>query len=530
MTNQYLQKAKENLNEILNYSPYNLLALKKLYKIYKLEASISDNTAQIIQVLRAVLKAQPAEIEKYQLSLVGYLHKNNCHKEALYLIKSLPQDYEIERVNKFKTKSIKFILANITESLHTMNTQNIHSIGLIRDIDPDCKFLTLQSNLKLAFRNILNSFKEYNTDQLQELLYFVQMAKAANIIEPLQIYIDKIYSQLIKIYQHNKKQNKTIVELLRVLHSTLEVCTHETQVNKIQGYINSLLRPKFQEVDLCITAHSQSCDNTMTTNDNTVTVLGTCRVHRPLQLATDQTINNGSTNYYVHNIQEICQQYEYMQNNLEIPNNLLLYITGKEYQTNIIQPQSLASNNKYIVEISSSKVYKYQDFYLQSNFLATHLLDKYNDSGLKHWWQTLHSQGVGNTSQLPHNLTELERDICTNLTFTINTPDILEHKLLEFIEQFEDRNVILVTHFNALDANNKTLPRRQELIANLIDIANKNNITLYNPTSLIQEYTQSKALKDNGLDLTHYSEEFEQVLSEKFAQVINQQYESKIPA
>jgi Vi polysaccharide biosynthesis protein TviD len=233
-----------------------------------------------------------------------------------------------------------------------------------------------------------------------------------------------------------------------------------------------------------------------------VTCFGTCRIHNPLKrLANLKLIklNNSSVQAYVHSTEEILQQIRFIKQSKLPPKILWNWIIGENYR-GIPLVNDFEHTDVFIVEISSTKVYKFQNYILKPYQIESIVENNQNNSSNEH---------DENTKEIS---SEIDQEIIHNHCYERQTQYDVK-KGMNKITSILSGKVVFVTHINSLSEQGHTLPSRENLIKVIETHGKTLESVVFNPTNLINKYGQSFALKDNGQDLNHYNSTFCQIVA-----------------
>ena len=205
-----------------------------------------------------------------------------------------------------------------------------------------------------------------------------------------------------------------------------------------------------------------------------VTLFGSCRI--------DGVNNNNNLNNlinFTHSTKEVLQQIKFLLGEKPFPSPFDKLC----FRTAIINNQPITHNSTFknlfresavcVIEICSVKNYVYDNFFLH------HLsVDKY------YGWSHNTPQPV------------LDNFKCIKQTSSEIEADILEIKKL-----LAPRRIIIVSHYNA-KLNGKYIESRRSLIVTLLEICEKHNILVINPSEVLKDYQQEDVMTN---DMGHYT-------------------------
>jgi tetratricopeptide (TPR) repeat protein len=256
-----------------------------------------------------------------------------------------------------------------------------------------------------------------------------------------------------------------------------------------------------------------------------ISPLGTCRIHTPLRRGSDRfgyKLDIMSNYGFVHTSAEIIQQLRFMEGDLDLPDNLLPLIARPNF-TRTAKSTSGTSADLYGIEISSAKNLRLYGFDIQLNYTTRYFGDFfYNADRARRFW----------SMALPKNMDDRLHWLKTEPTFCALSPedqqlladiemgfldtDHIISDLQKIIDLVGKERVFVQTHIDAATSVGTRINSRSKLIKSLETITRKLDIPCFNPTSLMTEFGQKKAMENGGEDLTHYTPAF----SDKIANML----------
>jgi tetratricopeptide (TPR) repeat protein len=256
-------------------------------------------------------------------------------------------------------------------------------------------------------------------------------------------------------------------------------------------------------------------------NAFTIAPIGTCRIHTPLRDAVGRypiKLQLGRNYGFVHTSAEALQQARFMYGQCDIPADVQRVMfrpsNGEKARTATHKAADL-----YMVELSSRKLLTIDGYAVQSNYLARYFSDFFADRGRTRMFWSLAA-----ADKLEDRRALLEQDPVfkslpsddRKLLARVQKRDLddgeIESEMRQLVELLGQDKVVFVTHVNALTPDNLPLEQRQQLIATIGAAAQSLDVPCYDPTPLMNRIGQTDAMEDGGLDLTHYTEMFEERL------------------
>lgn len=246
--------------------------------------------------------------------------------------------------------------------------------------------------------------------------------------------------------------------------------------------------------------------------------IGSCRVHAPIQvIAEDHNSNYYISNYYTHTSKEALKQLDLLlnPNYTPIKQDLIQYICNSEKKLQRCKKYALSNinNSKFIIEISSSKLLKFNGEYLQFNYFANNFLQKYtnhkSENLIQDWWREL-TRNQLTSDKIQYYLENinfidnLDKDIVANLEYTLQSKEDLRQDLITLTNLIPKEQLLIVTHIYT-DTLQKQLASRLKFINTIQDLCAELNISICNPSDILINHAVENILDKNGTDTTHYN-------------------------
>jgi hypothetical protein len=247
-----------------------------------------------------------------------------------------------------------------------------------------------------------------------------------------------------------------------------------------------------------------------------ITPVGTCRVHNALRNA----VGKYPVDHYVprtygftHTSTEAIQQLDYLQGKMAIPADLLKAITRpgsdpSEWQGDWTQPDLV------IVEISSSKAISADGYAMQTRYLHQAFADFFgNPQRARDFWALAERDPDSLAEFLQADasyraLPDSDQRLLRSLRMSQQGFDALAEDMAKIAQQVDAGRLLFVTHVNAVDGKGRRLPAREKLIRWVERIAEDLEVDCFNPTELMLEFGQERAMEQDGADTTHYTGPF----------------------
>lgn len=245
-----------------------------------------------------------------------------------------------------------------------------------------------------------------------------------------------------------------------------------------------------------------------------VFVIGTCRIHHPLEASTDNSkikIINDSNQSFLHTTPEIIHRLEYLKGD---------YFYGQKLQNfqltnnsaDLLKNYCYSDVDIFLIEISSRKLISYEKNYLQwNNTIKT--VKKLGSEFSSLWLKSLNKkfkQGgkVLNfeIESLPNVLNMDEFDIISSIKARKQENIELEMDI-EKIIKLTNRKVIFVSHINVLNKDSNLIKPRNELINSIEEICKRKNYYFIDPSELLFYVNQKELMDKEGESVNHYNPE-----------------------
>lgn len=248
-----------------------------------------------------------------------------------------------------------------------------------------------------------------------------------------------------------------------------------------------------------------------------ITPVGTCRINSPLR--------RGSARYpirldlqriygFVHTSEEALQQLRYRRGERDFPAEAwpILFRPGTNPTT---QPPQEQQADLTIIEISSAKSLKVGDVAVQSNYLLRYFADFFArpERARKYWDLASGGNDAAFHGFLKSNpaflqQSEVDRALLSSVRMRMQTYDDILSDMAEMVEMLGKDRVLFVTHVNATTPDGGLIASRDKLIRWVKTAAQRLDVECFDPTPLMLEFGQERAMEREGLDLTHFTNAF----------------------
>lgn len=249
--------------------------------------------------------------------------------------------------------------------------------------------------------------------------------------------------------------------------------------------------------------------------------IGTCRIHTPLKRArtTHLVTLEKSRNYgFTHTAHEARQQLRFMRGEADIPERLRSIVFRHGIEAHL-QDEMASEPDWYLVEVSSAKHITIDGFAVQVNYLYRRFDDLFSDVERRLRFSELAERdspkALHEWLEAQPQFARLSADsqaLLKDVRITIDTKDDIQAALSEIVDMVGREKLTVTSHVDALDEDGQRLPRRRRNVADVEAACDALDITFYNPTGLMQRLGQEDALKNEGRDLTHFTDKFSDAL------------------
>jgi len=258
-----------------------------------------------------------------------------------------------------------------------------------------------------------------------------------------------------------------------------------------------------------------------------ITPIGTCRIHTPLRRAVprypiemDLHRNYG----FVHSSQEALQLIRFLQGEQTFPPEVAP-ILARDGDLDVYDGTKWDRADLHLVEISSSKLISSQGVAVQVNYIARHFADFFaNADRSRAFWAAVKARKRHDLLDLVRHdpsyrrMSHADRELLLSLSMAQQSYRALQADMAEIVERLGRNRVIFVTHVNALTADDHVVAARDRLIRIVHSAAEQLEVPVYDPSDLMRQFGQDRALENGGLDLTHYTPAFSDAVFDELHQ------------
>jgi len=235
-----------------------------------------------------------------------------------------------------------------------------------------------------------------------------------------------------------------------------------------------------------------------------ICIIGSCRIEKPLQKHGHKSIC-GLNKQFVHNSVEIIQRINFLKGNL-FPDNLINYIFRVSIDQSKFKPVDFDKIDLFIIEVSTLKNIKYNEYSLQDNKLSEEIEKNTKFENNKELINFLEKSN--NVTKNDIDSTEEFFDIAKNIKLSYQTYELLKKDIIEILNLL-GKPVLFVNHIN-VKVNGEYIERRNLLSKYMNQLSTELKFDIFNPNEIIEKYGENKMLDD----VNHYSEYGEDIIGE----------------
>lgn len=249
--------------------------------------------------------------------------------------------------------------------------------------------------------------------------------------------------------------------------------------------------------------------------------IGTCRIHTPLRRArnTHDIQWEKSRNYgFTHTAHEALQQLRFILGEIDIPERARKLAFRHGHGGELADEMELQPDH-YLIEISSAKNITLDGFAIQVNYFYRQFDDLFSEYDRRQQFSKLAADETrdGLYEWLEgqpafDRLTPEKQALLKDIRITTDTKDDVRTAIAEILDRVGRDRLIITTHVDALDARGRHLPPREKHVTDVEEACRELDVICYNPTGLMKRLGQNVALKNDGRDLTHFTEKFADAL------------------
>jgi len=251
-----------------------------------------------------------------------------------------------------------------------------------------------------------------------------------------------------------------------------------------------------------------------------ITPIGTCRIKTPLQRGAARypiQLNLDRVYGFIHTTEEAVQQLEFLQGERTFGDEVLpiLFRPGdhEAIASSVWQPSDL-----HFVEVSSAKSYRVGQTAVQSNYLSRYFADFFASTPrARQFWSLASGTDRASRAEMAvflkadpvYNLySEADQALLASISMRLQGFDEILRDMGTIVERLGAERVVFVTHVNAMSPDNAVIASRDKVIRWVKLSAERLGTPCFDPTTLMRDFGQERAMEREGLDTTHFTNVF----------------------
>ena len=251
-----------------------------------------------------------------------------------------------------------------------------------------------------------------------------------------------------------------------------------------------------------------------------ITPIGTCRIKTPLQRGAARypiQLNLDRVYGFVHTTEEAVQQLEFIQGERTFDEEVhpILFRPGghEDVAGSVWQPSDL-----HFVEVSSAKSYRVGKTAVQSNYLSRYFADFFASlPRARQFWSLASGTDRASRAEMAaflkadpvYNLySETNQALLASISMRMQGFDEILRDIGAIVERLGAERVVFVTHINTMSPDNAVIPSRDKVIRWVKLAAERLGTPCFDPTTLMRDFGQERAMEREGLDTTHFTDVF----------------------
>jgi tetratricopeptide (TPR) repeat protein len=256
--------------------------------------------------------------------------------------------------------------------------------------------------------------------------------------------------------------------------------------------------------------------------------IGTCRIHQPLRISTQRypiALAHGRNYGYVHTSTEALQQLRFINGEKNFSDEVQKLFfrpgTSASFMSSPHTPADL-----YLVEISSNRLHTVDGQPIQCNYTYRYFSDFFsNNERANLFWSMARDDQIASRRTMLENIPAFQRlslddrELLARIQRRDLSDDEIERDMEEIVQLVGRDKLVFVTHVNACTPDNAVIGRRNALIRMVRETAKRMDVVCYDPTPLMRRLEQVNAIANDGLDLAHYTDLFNERLCEDWYKV-----------
>jgi len=245
--------------------------------------------------------------------------------------------------------------------------------------------------------------------------------------------------------------------------------------------------------------------------------VGTCRINTPLKRGAARfpiQLDYRRIYGFVHTAREAIQQLRYRRGEMTFP-PVLVPVLFRSLQNCDDKPPVDDLADLTIIEISSIKSYLLGDVAVQGNYLYQHFADFFGRPARARAYFTLARRGDRDAMRtflesdpIYRRYEPGERKVLAELKMGVQTFEQVRDDMAELVERIGKDRVLFVTHVDVTTPDGSLIASRDKLIRWVKSASAELGVECFDPTQLMVEFGQDRAMQRGGLDSTHYTNAF----------------------
>jgi len=251
-----------------------------------------------------------------------------------------------------------------------------------------------------------------------------------------------------------------------------------------------------------------------------ITPIGTCRIATPLRRGAARYpihLNLDRVYGFVHTTEEALQQLAFMQGERSFREEVLplLFRPGEhaDLKGSLWQPSDI-----HFIEVSSAKSYRVGDTAVQSNYLTRYFADFFASvPRARQFWALASQTDRASRTEMAAFLkadpvfnlySESDQALLSSISMRMQGFDEILQHMGEMTERLGAGRIVFVTHVNASAPDGAVIPSRDKVIRWVKLAAERLGTQVFDPTGMMRDFGQDRAMEREGLDTTHYTNIF----------------------
>jgi hypothetical protein len=262
----------------------------------------------------------------------------------------------------------------------------------------------------------------------------------------------------------------------------------------------------------------------------TIRPIGSCRILTPLRRTRSSLgfrLADARYQGFIHTSAEALQALRFIRGEIAYPEKLLPLIARSPDLPELTAPADLQQPDAYVIELSSAKHVHIGEYSIQLNYTHRYFQDFFNDRERdKKFYRMAQADRLAErrewleTEPSFAKLSEENRELLASIEMEELDGDAMRADLAAILERTGDTPVLIQTHVDANDPAGNPLPRRQDVIETVTEVAHELGLPLLDPSPAMHAMGQMLAMEKGGRDLTHFTPRF----ADQLGRIIVNQY------